>query len=40
MGETLHLTAVLEPRGPAGGFAFTDEQVAAMGDGAKTFPWS
>ncbi|MEO6020457.1 MAG: YdeI/OmpD-associated family protein [Knoellia sp.] len=38
MGETLHLTAVLEPRGPAGGFAFTDEQVAALGDGAKTFP--
>jgi len=38
MGETLHLTAVLEPRGPAGGFAFTDEQVAAMGDGAKVFP--
>ncbi|MFW5474536.1 YdeI/OmpD-associated family protein [Knoellia sp. CPCC 206450] len=38
MGETLHLTAVLEARGPAGGFAFTDEQVAAMGDGAKVFP--
>jgi len=38
MGETLHLTAILEPRGPAGGFAFTDEQVAAMGDGAKVFP--
>ena len=38
MGETLHLTAVLEPRGPAGGFIFTDEQVAAMGDGAKVFP--
>lgn len=38
MGETLHLTAILEPRGPAGGFSFTDEQVAAMGDGAKTFP--
>lgn len=37
MGETLHLTAVFEPRGPAGGFAFTDEQVAALGDGAKTF---
>ncbi|KGN32243.1 2-isopropylmalate synthase [Knoellia sinensis KCTC 19936] len=38
MGETLHLTAVLEPMGPAGGFAFTDEQVAAMGEGAKVFP--
>ncbi|CAN7501557.1 YdeI/OmpD-associated family protein [Knoellia sp. LjRoot47] len=38
MGDTLHLTAVLEPRGPAGGFAFTDEQVAALGDGAKVFP--
>jgi hypothetical protein len=38
MGETLHLTAILEPRGPAGGFAFTDDQVAAMGDGAKVFP--
>ena len=37
MGETLHLTAVLEPRGPAGGFTFTDEHVAALGDGAKTF---
>lgn len=38
MGETLHLTAVLEPHGPAGGFTFTDEQVAALGEGAKTFP--
>lgn len=38
MGQTLHLTAILEPRGPAGGFSFTDEQVAAMGDGAKVFP--
>ena len=38
MGETLTLTAVLEPRGPAGALVFTDEQVAAMGDGAKTFP--
>lgn len=38
MGETLHLTAILEPRGPAGAFAFTDEQVAAMGEGAKAFP--
>ncbi|GAA4109023.1 hypothetical protein GCM10022415_01950 [Knoellia locipacati] len=34
----MHLTAVLEPRGPAGALVFTDDQVAAMGDGAKTFP--
>lgn len=40
MGETLHLTAVLEPRGPAGALLFTDDQVAALGDGAKTFPVS
>ena len=32
------LTAVLEPRGPAGALLFTDEQVAALGDGARTFP--
>lgn len=38
MGETLHLTAILEAQGPAGHFSFTDEQVAALGDGAKTFP--
>lgn len=38
MGETLHLTAILEAQGPAGCFTFTDAQVAALGDGAKTFP--
>ena len=38
MGETLTLTAVLEPRGPAGALVFTDDQVAALGDGARTFP--
>lgn len=38
MGETLRLPAVLEPRGPAGGFTFSEEQVAALGDGAKAFP--
>lgn len=38
MGETLRLTQVLEPMGPAGGFEFTEEQVAALGDGAKVFP--
>ncbi|WP_404383942.1 YdeI/OmpD-associated family protein [Knoellia locipacati] len=38
MGETLTLTAVLEPRGPAGALPFTDEQVAALGDGVRTFP--
>lgn len=40
MGETLNLTAVLEPRGPAGALLFSDDQVAALGDGAKTFPVS
>ncbi len=40
MGEALHLTATLEPRGPAGAFLLTDEQVAAVGDGRKTFPVS
>ncbi|KGN42654.1 YdeI/OmpD-associated family protein [Knoellia aerolata] len=38
MGETLHLTTVLEPRGPAGAIVLSDEQVAALGDGARTFP--
>lgn len=40
MGETLNLTAVLEPRGPAGALVLTDDQVAALGDGAKAFPVS
>lgn len=28
----------LEPMGPAGGFIFTDDEVVAMGEGAKVFP--
>ncbi len=32
------LHATLEPRGPAGAFLLTDEQVAALGGGRKTFP--
>lgn len=40
MGETLRLTAVLEKRGPAGAFLLSDDQVAAVGDGRKTFPVS
>jgi phosphosulfolactate phosphohydrolase-like enzyme len=38
MGQTLQVTAVLEPRGPAGAFVLTDEQVAALGEGKKAFP--
>jgi len=38
MPSTLRLTATLEPRGPAGAFVLTDEQVAALGDGRKAFP--
>jgi hypothetical protein len=34
--EPLSLRAVLEPRGPAGAVVLTDEQVAAIGGGAKT----
>jgi hypothetical protein len=34
----LTLTSALEPRGPAGAFVLTDEQVAALGEGRKTFP--
>ena len=37
MGEMLHLTATLEPRGPAGAFVLSDEQVAVLGGGAKAF---
>ena len=32
------LHATLEPRGPAGAFLLTDEQVTALGGGRKTFP--
>lgn len=32
------LTAELQPRGPAAAFVLDDEQVAAVGEGAKRFP--
>jgi hypothetical protein len=38
MADTLTLTSTLEKRGPAAAFVLTDEQVAAVGDGRKTFP--
>ncbi len=38
MAEQLRLELTLEPRGPAGAFVLTDEQVAALADGAKAFP--
>lgn len=38
MSEVLRLTLTLEPRGPGGAFVLTDEQVAALGGGAKAFP--
>ena len=38
MADQLQLELTLEPRGPAGAFVLSDEQVAALGDGAKAFP--
>lgn len=38
MTDPLRLTATLEPRGPAGAFLLTDEQVATLGGGTKAFP--
>lgn len=38
MGETLTLTLTLEPRGPAGAFVLSDEQVAAVGAGRRALP--
>lgn len=38
MPEPLHLTTVLEPRGPAAAVILTDEQAAAVGGGATAFP--
>lgn len=38
MAETLTLTLTLEPRGPAGAFVLSDEQVAAVGGGRRAFP--
>ena len=35
---SLELTTTLEPRGPAGAIVLDDEQVAAIGGGAKAFP--
>jgi len=35
MGE-LHLRTVLQPRGPAAAVVLTDEQLAVLGEGAKT----
>ena len=34
----MELTTILEPRGPAGAIVLDDEQVAAIGGGAKVFP--
>ena len=34
----MELTTILEPRGPAGAIVLADEQVAAIGGGAKAFP--
>jgi hypothetical protein len=36
--QILRTEATLEPRGPAGAFVLTDEQVALVGGGKKTFP--
>ncbi|PFG15923.1 uncharacterized protein DUF1905 [Propionicimonas paludicola] len=38
MAEELQLELTVVPRGPAGAFVLTDEQVAVLGDGAKAFP--
>jgi len=38
MAPALRMTATLEPRGPAGAFLLTDEQVGALGGGKKAFP--
>lgn len=38
MAEVLRETMTLEPRGPAGAFVLTDDQVARLGGGAKAFP--
>lgn len=35
MAQTLTLTTVLEPRGPAAAVILTDEQVAELGAGKK-----
>lgn len=38
MGEILTLTLTLQPRGPAGAFVLSDEQVAVVGGGRRAFP--
>jgi hypothetical protein len=35
---SITMTAELQPRGPAAAFVLTEEQVAAVGEGAKRFP--
>ncbi len=35
---SLEITAELVPRGPAAAFVLTEEQVAAVGEGARRFP--
>jgi uncharacterized protein YdeI (YjbR/CyaY-like superfamily) len=35
---SIELTAELQPRGPAAAFVLDDEQVAAVGEGARRFP--
>ena len=38
MADSLRVRLPLEARGPAGAFVITDEQVATLGAGRKTFP--
>ncbi|HEY0534255.1 MAG TPA: YdeI/OmpD-associated family protein [Actinoplanes sp.] len=38
MADPMKLTSTLHPRGPAGAFVLTDEQVATLGEGRKAFP--
>jgi uncharacterized protein YdeI (YjbR/CyaY-like superfamily) len=38
MTQILRMKATLEPRGPAGAFLLTDEQVTVVGGGRKAFP--
>jgi hypothetical protein len=38
MADSLELTTTLHPRGPAGAFVLTDDEVAALGGGRKAFP--
>jgi hypothetical protein len=37
MPDSLRLTAILQPRGPAGAFLLSDDQVAQLGAGRKAF---